>query len=371
MLSIAPQRLNALVETTYAAATGAAGWTDLLSQFRAEFDHAYIALHAHDTLAQRNIGMVGAGYSEPYLQSFRLHYAAINPWSEVASRTQIGVAQPSEALLPTDALYRTEWYNDWIRPQEDIGTGAGITLARDAQRIFRISCNIRLADRERLQPLILDTLNALAPHLRRAFAIYQHGRDQAGGASDLLEVFGAAAFLVAADRRILEANRLGRQWLSRADAALDGRFGRLSFSDWRADGWLGRVLAQFARRQLGAAGRSFVLRGPDGRNPGRFRVLPAPRALASGRGGDYFETGDALALVVVSPQDERLPGAVLSPREAEVLALLAEGLGNDRIAFRLGIKPVTVNLHLMSARRRLGARSREEALAIAVRRNLI
>lgn len=46
-------------------------------------------------------------------------------------------------------------------------------------------------------------------------------------------------------------------------------------------------------------------------------------------------------------------------------------MANDRIAFALGIKPETVNLHIMSARRRLGARTREQAIAIAVRLGLI
>lgn len=371
MLAIDPERLSDLVETIYAAATGRAGWQDLLSQLRVDFDHAYMALHAHDTLEQRNIGMVGVGYSKPYLDSFIRHYAAINPWSEVAGRARIGVAQPSEALLPPAALYRTEWYNDWIRPQEDISTGAGITLARDAHRIFRISCNIRLADRDRLQPVVIDTLNGLAPHLRRAFAIYRHGRDRVETPAEQLELFASGAFLIAADRRIVAANRQGWHLACGADAALDCRADRLVFRDARADRWLARVLGQFGQRQLTAAGRGFELRAPGGRRPRSFRVLPAPRVLALRGGEDYFAAGDALALVVLSVTGDEGPEVGLSRRETEVLALLAQGLGNDQIAFQLGIRPVTVNLHIMAARRRLGARSREAAVAIAVRRNLI
>ena len=63
--------------------------------------------------------------------------------------------------------------------------------------------------------------------------------------------------------------------------------------------------------------------------------------------------------------------AALPPREREALTWLASGLRNDRIAERIGIAAVTVNVHLASARRRLGARTREEAVAIAMRRGLI
>jgi DNA-binding CsgD family transcriptional regulator len=56
----------------------------------------------------------------------------------------------------------------------------------------------------------------------------------------------------------------------------------------------------------------------------------------------------------------------LSPREQECLTWLAVGLRNDRIAEKLGISRPTVELHLANARRKLNARTREQALARAV-----
>lgn len=61
----------------------------------------------------------------------------------------------------------------------------------------------------------------------------------------------------------------------------------------------------------------------------------------------------------------------LSMREHDCLAYLAAGLKNQQIADQLGIKPVTVELHLSRARNRLGAKTREQALAIALHRNLL
>lgn len=46
---------------------------------------------------------------------------------------------------------------------------------------------------------------------------------------------------------------------------------------------------------------------------------------------------------------------------------LASGLRTAAIADRMGIAPVTVALHLNGARRKLGARTREQALALALR----
>jgi DNA-binding CsgD family transcriptional regulator len=60
--------------------------------------------------------------------------------------------------------------------------------------------------------------------------------------------------------------------------------------------------------------------------------------------------------------------AELTPRQTEVLRLVAAGYSNQRIAESLGISPRTVKAHLESVRRRLGVHSRFAAVA-AVRRH--
>jgi two-component system, NarL family, response regulator YdfI len=61
----------------------------------------------------------------------------------------------------------------------------------------------------------------------------------------------------------------------------------------------------------------------------------------------------------------------LTPREIEVLELLAEGRSNKSIAERLGISDQTVKFHVASISGKLGASNRTEAVRLAVRRGLI
>jgi NarL family two-component system response regulator YdfI len=61
----------------------------------------------------------------------------------------------------------------------------------------------------------------------------------------------------------------------------------------------------------------------------------------------------------------------LTPREIEVLELLAEGRSNKSIAERLGISDQTVKFHLASIFGKLGASTRTEAVRLALRRGLI
>jgi len=61
----------------------------------------------------------------------------------------------------------------------------------------------------------------------------------------------------------------------------------------------------------------------------------------------------------------------LTPREIEVLELLAEGLPNKTIAARLGISDQTVKFHVAAICGKLGAANRTEAARRAIRRGLV
>jgi DNA-binding NarL/FixJ family response regulator len=68
---------------------------------------------------------------------------------------------------------------------------------------------------------------------------------------------------------------------------------------------------------------------------------------------------------------EAAVGAVLSNREREILALLADGLVNKQIAARLGISTNTVKTHLELLFDKLGVTTRAEAVATGVKRGLL
>ena len=61
----------------------------------------------------------------------------------------------------------------------------------------------------------------------------------------------------------------------------------------------------------------------------------------------------------------------LTPREGEVLRLLAEGSGNKEIAARLNISEHTIKFHIRSILGKLGAASRTEAVTRGLRSGLI
>ena len=61
----------------------------------------------------------------------------------------------------------------------------------------------------------------------------------------------------------------------------------------------------------------------------------------------------------------------LSPRETQVLVLLAQGLSNPRIASRLGLSPHTVKTHVVHIFNKLGVNHRAQAAVAASRARLV
>ena len=88
------------------------------------------------------------------------------------------------------------------------------------------------------------------------------------------------------------------------------------------------------------------------------------------QGGSLLEPMIAQKLLRQVSQEAPADTA-LTPRELDVLRLLARGLQNKEIAIELGITGRTTKFHVGSQLRKLGAGNRTEAVAIAAQRGLI
>ena len=102
--------------------------------------------------------------------------------------------------------------------------------------------------------------------------------------------------------------------------------------------------------------------------------LAAAGSRVSGERGtgrhEDFHAGDGEPFEEETP-DEHAVRPSLSPREAEVLALLAEGAPNKVIARRLNISVHTAKFHVAAILIKLGAANRTDAIAIAMRQGLV
>jgi DNA-binding NarL/FixJ family response regulator len=121
--------------------------------------------------------------------------------------------------------------------------------------------------------------------------------------------------------------------------------------------------AQAAEARLAGARGLFL------RDTGAERLAAALAAVAQG----LVVLDPSLAASLLASRDPSSSTLVedLTPREQEVLRLLAEGLPNKAIALRLGISEHTVKFHVNAVLGKLGAQSRTEAVVRATRLGLI
>lgn len=115
-----------------------------------------------------------------------------------------------------------------------------------------------------------------------------------------------------------------------------------------------------ARDALGAGASGIVLKEAP--------LVDVLRALESAL-ADRTYVDPALAGLALVKQ--RAGGTLLTTRECQVLELLAEGLSHEEIGGRLGISGETVRTHLQKASERLGAGTRTQAVATALRLGFI
>ncbi len=114
-------------------------------------------------------------------------------------------------------------------------------------------------------------------------------------------------------------------------------------------------------RALDCGARGFALKAGSPEE-----LMAALRAVA---GGESYVDERLRSLLLARFTTERI--GILSPREREVLDLLAKGLNGEEVAVQLVLSPETVRTHVRNAMEKLEANTRVHAVAIALRQGEI
>ena len=122
--------------------------------------------------------------------------------------------------------------------------------------------------------------------------------------------------------------------------------------------YTGDAGAEQLQEALDAGASGYVLKTAD-----LQELLEAVREVAEG--GRYIDPR------LPAPQRPGGRTSSLSPREREVMHLMAEGLTAERIGSRIDVSVETVRTHVRNAIRKLGARNRVHAIALALERGEI
>jgi DNA-binding CsgD family transcriptional regulator len=111
--------------------------------------------------------------------------------------------------------------------------------------------------------------------------------------------------------------------------------------------------------------------GCNGRGALDERLLQGTRQWLEQLGGQFQPEQERAGEFNLAVRFMLTPLVQLTPREMEVIQLVAEGLSNKEIARSLSISPRTVNFHLDNLFSKLGVRSRTEAAVYALRQGYV
>ena len=168
----------------------------------------------------------------------------------------------------------------------------------------------------------------------------------------------AVEALAEAHRLGIDVNRINRGLLATAEAILCGRR-----NDPAATTLMTSARAHLARypvwRELALLVAAEAARDDGWGDPGRWLAEAAEEFTRHG-----LSALSARCAAAASSPGQRWAQLGISPREAEVLGLVADGLANKQIAARLSLSVRTVEKHVESLLRKTGCASRTQLVAL-------
>ena len=234
-----------VIDTIYKCALGLADWDHVCRDVHAAHPGIGVALHLHDGRNIRNIGVMQGGFDPQAVAAYVSHYAHVNPWMPGVERMAVGALHHTDDICPRDELLRSEFWNDWLKPQGEFAAGSGMVLARAFERHAFVGLNYtHKTDKPRDEAD--DLLRTIGPHLQRAFGLWQRAaidRERLGVFEGVAGALSMPILVVDGDRRLRFANDRAEAILRRLDGLVVGASREVRAQHKGADERLARAVA--------------------------------------------------------------------------------------------------------------------------------
>lgn len=362
MSTLDVEKLVELTSVLFAAALDQSHWQTFLTRLSTHSEMVSTHLYGYDLQTRFSLDPLNHGYDPAFMASYGEHYGRLNVWADGLGRAPLGVPVTSAQCFPEEDLFSTEFYNDWLVPQGDVRTGAGVVLARDSSRFFVLGGNMVQRHAHYEQDWIA-TLRQLAPHMRHALEIGRTLFDNAVHSElgdPAVTARGGAILALNAGRQVRYANAHALVLAEAGSWLRYDVFGRLRFVDPHADSALQKALASLAGTR---APVSFITRAQD--RWGNFGVVRMGR-LDSEKLGSIpvgLPPGSSEPHLLVCLRPEATAPALHAQLRAEygmteseivVSVMVADGLTMEEIAQQRDVSLHTVRDQVKSSMRKLG-----------------
>lgn len=340
-----------LIAAIYSALVGEVGWDAFVDDVAAQMRTDIAVMFYHDAACGGGAVTLASGVDDRVMRDYAGYYSARNPWMTLLPSIPVGEGIVGEQVLARDSFLRTEYYNDFFRPNGQ-ETSVGVTVRQDDGHFFLLSLLSGDGDFDRNRERARG-LTRLAPHLRRASDFYR--RQASGGLAERLgEAGGFAVVVVNPAARVAHASQAGEACLDIGKPLGIDAAGRLSFVDPMTQSVFEHVLRG---RQDDLSVRTVTTGGTE---VTFIRV-------AEDHGSAIFMGGTVAILIAGQENDtavatQRIAARYgLTPAESRVLQGIVSGSRTADIAARGGVALETVRTQLKAIFAKTGT-NRQSAL---------
>jgi DNA-binding CsgD family transcriptional regulator/PAS domain-containing protein len=307
-----------------------------------------------ETVGREWIAMSGDAFFETYL--------ALDPFVDLPPGRPITF----DELVPDEAeLLASELHAQYMRPM-----GIRYALGVDVKGPTGLELRLRAARSPTSRDFSDDEKSAcarLVPHLERSLEIFAKIRRMEARRAlyeGVMDQIATGMMLLDEGGNVLQMNRAAQKIID--DGGLSIIDGKLHIEDEDAAVELRRLIHEAgASEERRKPSVMAALRVQNGAGAPSLSLLVRP--LPAGAGGD---AGSPIATVFLSRPEERhsIPPEIiqqlfgLTKTESSVTSLLAQGIGVEEIASRLGVSVYTVRTHIRSVFKKTGVSKQTELI---------
>lgn len=341
--------LNPLVDSIHDAGLGLQTWTDALGAVAERIGAQCVTLQTEEPGSNQSLG-AWCGVDPPFRRAYEDHFLPLDPMASFTARCHPGVIVTDRMIISRAILERTEFYQNWARPQ-GLCRYAGASLAtHDGIR------GVLSVGRGSATPYCqqdIHTLASLLPHIQNAIRTARHlhnlgVREQSE--RNALDALVQAVVIVDGKARIIFANRAAEK--------IFGSSGGIAIAHQRVIAMTASSTAMLhaliseatsATQKPRSGGAMLLDRMPPA---GPLQVLATPLGNQYSLAGINIQQPSAMLMLVDSHGanhglEARLTALFeLTPAEASVAREIAEGRTPNEVADKLRVMPSTIRTHL-------------------------
>jgi DNA-binding CsgD family transcriptional regulator len=357
------------LQLIYQAGLDSEQWPAVLERLAELLGASMTCLVKHDVATSEG-AMVTVRAGPEVARRYAEHYAKLNVFAQRAGNRPAGTCMTDRAVLSKEELFKTEFYADFLRPEDVHSILSVYVLPEDGMRVA-FGRPHRSGEWEQEQ---IDRLRLFAPHLQRAALINMElGVNRLGeiSAAQALDRLTQGVIIVDAESRPLFVNRSATEILADADGLCVDGFG-LSADNPSQTATIRRMICAVSDESdaLAASGAVGVLRRSM-RRP--LSVVIAPIRVEPG----WFCNRRPAAIVFVNDPERSASVPFrhlqqfygLTPAEATVTTEVLRGQGLQAAAATLGITIPTIRTHLQHVFEKTRTRRQAELVRMLAENN--